>query len=197
MKIGDLNNQYIDDNSKVANQIAPYLVKERGGAELDVSDFLQIMAAELSNQSVMGGGDGGGSKTDYLSQLAQFTILEQMNTMTESIEQLAYVNQQNQAFNLVGSEVTYLDKDAKEQVGVVDKVNFTADGTILIIDGKKYPIGLVLGYSGKKTGSEDSLDGPVEEEEEIQTASIGQAGIDPVHQQEFLTRQLARIGETD
>lgn len=196
MKIGDLNNQYIDDNSKVANQIAPYVVKERGGADLDVNDFFQIMAAELSNQSIMGGGEGGGSKTDYLSQLAQFTILEQMNTMTDSIGQLAHINQQNQAFNLVGSEVTYINEDGKEQVGVVDKVNFTADGTILIIGGKKYPIGLVLSYSGKKTGTDESVDGP-EKEEENKTENINQLGIDPVHQQEFLTRQLARIGETD
>ena len=51
---------------------------------LSLDDFLQIMAAEISNQNPMGS-DGGGSKTDYISQMAQFTTLDQLAQITENI----------------------------------------------------------------------------------------------------------------
>ncbi|HPP31381.1 MAG TPA: flagellar hook capping FlgD N-terminal domain-containing protein, partial [Soehngenia sp.] len=45
---------------------------------LSIDDFLKIMAAEIKNQNVSGGESEGGSKTDYLTQMAQFSMLEQL-----------------------------------------------------------------------------------------------------------------------
>jgi flagellar basal-body rod modification protein FlgD len=108
-----------------------------------VEDFLQIMAAEIKNQNPLGGDSGGGgSKTDYLSQLAQFTMLEQMNILTEGINQINMLNQ----VSLIGKQVTiYNGKD--NVVGTVEKVKFYNSTVILQVDGEDYPIGLLMEVS--------------------------------------------------
>ena len=61
-------------------------------SSLAVDDFLQIMAAEIQNQSPLGDSSGG-SKTDYLTQLAQFTMLDQMTALADRVNQLSMLNQ--------------------------------------------------------------------------------------------------------
>lgn len=106
--IGAKNNSWSPNelnNTSKTNNKGKGLLEERSG--LSVDDFLKIMAAEMQNQSPMGdSGGGSGSKTDYVSQLAQFTSLE---LMTEVVENLNYVNamsQQQYAFSLIGKDVS-------------------------------------------------------------------------------------------
>ena len=125
-------------------------------SNLSIDDFLQIMAAEIKNQNPMGGeSGGGGSKTDYLSQLAQFTMLEQMNTITDGINQVNMLNQ----VSLIGKEVSIYDEKGTV-TGTVDKVKFFNSTVILQVNGKNYPIDLLMevGNSGSngETGNEDS-----------------------------------------
>lgn len=110
---------------------------------LDVDDFLKIMAAEISNQNPMGGGEGGGSNTDYISQLAQFTTLEQMAEITEGISMLTLMNQQQHSFNLIGKEVT-LSIEGEKITGVVEKVKFDKGYAMLVVNNEEYPLGAVL-----------------------------------------------------
>lgn len=80
------------------------ILEERSG--LSVDDFLKIMAAEMQNQSPMGDSDGGGgSKTDYVSQLAQFTSLELMSEVVENLNYVNAMSQQQYAFTLIGKDV--------------------------------------------------------------------------------------------
>lgn len=109
---------------------------------LSVDDFLKIMAAEIKNQSPMGG-DGGGSKTDYISQLAQFTSLEQLTKLSDNISILTLMGQQQYSFSLIGKEVTVLDDEGPIK-GVVDKVKFQ-DGIALIqVNNNYYYLGSVI-----------------------------------------------------
>ena len=111
-------------------------------SSLSINDFLKIMAAEIQNQNPMGGDSGGGSKTDYLSQLAQFTMLEQMNTITDGINQINMLNQ----VSLIGKEVTIFNGGDNVK-GVVEKVKFANSSVILQVNGKDYPIGLMMDVS--------------------------------------------------
>lgn len=110
--------------------------------DLNVNDFLKIMAAEISNQSPFGGGEGGGSKSDYLTQMAQFTTLEQLNTIAESINVLALMNQQQYTFSLIGKEVSVVDGDS-EITGVVEKVKFQNGYGVVVVGGKDYTLGAI------------------------------------------------------
>lgn len=108
-------------------------------SSLSVDDFLQIMAAEIKNQNPMGGDSGGGSKTDYLTQLAQFTMLEQMNTIADNINQVNMLNQ----VSLIGKVVTIYNGEENLK-GVVEKIKFFNSNVILQVDGEDYPIGLLM-----------------------------------------------------
>lgn len=114
-------------------------------SDLSVNDFLQIMAAEISNQSIMGG--EGGSKTDYISQLAQFTILEQMNDMAENISTLNFMGHQQYAFGLIGKEVTLADGE-ENITGIVEKVKLYNGIAIIQVNGEDYYLGSVKEVSG-------------------------------------------------
>mgnify|MGYP004706546633 CR=1 FL=1 len=114
-------------------------------SSLSVEDFLQIMAAEIKNQSPMGseGGGGGGSKTDYISQLAQFTTLEQITSITESMSLLTMMNQQQYSFSLIGKEVTIASEDGNIS-GIVDRVKFENGFALIQVNNKNYNLGSVL-----------------------------------------------------
>ena len=119
---------------------------KKDNAKLSVQDFLKIMAAEISNQNPMGGeSGGGGSKTDYLTQLAQFTTLDQMTSMAEGINQLKMLNQ----VTLIGKQVTVYNPE-KNVEGVIEKVKFYNAEVFIQIDGKDYPIGLLMEVANKE-----------------------------------------------
>jgi len=121
---------------------------KKDNSKLSVQDFLKIMAAEISNQNPMGGeSGGGGSKTDYLTQLAQFTTLDQMTSMAEGINQLKMLNQ----VSLIGKDVTVYNPEKNIQ-GVIEKVKFYNQEVYIQINGKDYPIGLLMevGSGGQK-----------------------------------------------
>lgn len=105
-------------------------------SQLSVDDFLKIMAAEIQNQSPVGGEGGGGSKTDYISQLAQFTTLEELSGISESIGALTIMNQQQYAFSLMGKEVTVNGEDRVD--GIVNKVKFQNGFAIVEVKGVDY-----------------------------------------------------------
>lgn len=115
-------------------------------SKLSVQDFLQIMAAEISNQNPMGGeSGGGGSKTDYLTQLAQFTTLDQMTSMAEGINQLKMLNQ----VSLIGKDVTVYNPEENIE-GVIEKVKFYKQEVFIQINGQDYPIGLLMEVKNKE-----------------------------------------------
>lgn len=108
-------------------------------SQLSVDDFLKIMAAEIQNQNPTGESGGGGSKTDYLTQLAQFTTLEQISEITEGMNQLNMLSQTA----LIGKTVKIYTEETDIN-GVVDRVKFYNSQTYIQVDGNDYPIGLLM-----------------------------------------------------
>ncbi len=115
---------------------------------LSLDDFLQIMAAEISNQNPMGS-DGGGSKTDYISQMAQFTTLDQLAQITENISILTLMGQQQYSFSLIGKEVTVIDGE-ETITGTVDKVKFQNGIAMLQVKDNYYYLGSVIEVGHKE-----------------------------------------------
>ena len=136
----------MDINSVQARMMAAGTQETRGNiqpqrkSDLSIDDFLKIMAAEISNQSI--GGDSG-SKTDYISQLAQFTTLEQMGQITQNLDILSYMGQQQYAFSLIGKEVLLnaIDGDEVTEItGVVEKVKFENGIPVVVVNGETHYI---------------------------------------------------------
>lgn len=118
-------------------------------SDLAVDDFLQIMAAEIKNQTPFDSSDGGSGGTGYLTQMAQFTTLEQMGEIAESLNTLTLMNQQQYTFSLIGKEVTVMDNEGV-LTGLVDKVKFENGYAVLQINDKIYNLGSIIEVTNVK-----------------------------------------------
>jgi flagellar basal-body rod modification protein FlgD len=67
---------------------------------LNVDDFLKLMTAQLQNLDPMGENSTDSSK--YITQMSQFTMLEQLGNVSESLNNLSVLSQQQISFSMVG-----------------------------------------------------------------------------------------------
>jgi flagellar basal-body rod modification protein FlgD len=100
---------------------------------LGKDQFLQLMMAELQNQNPMS--PNSSDPTQYVTELAQFTALEQQTNTAQSTAQSAQANQATQALALLGHTVSYIDPSGNSGTGVVQKVDFTTSGPTLTVNG--------------------------------------------------------------
>ena len=99
-----------------------------GSAALGQNEFLQLMMDQLQHQDPLSPSD----PTQYLSELAQFSSLEQMNNVATASTTGANDTANTQAIALIGHSVTYTDSQGSHQ-GTVSKVQFTSSGPTLTI----------------------------------------------------------------
>lgn len=111
---------------------------KQSNSDMNRDDFLKIMAASLRMPSVSSEGGGSGDNSmDYMSQMIQFSTIEQLQTLTESVQTTLLMTQQQQAIGLIGKEVTVV-QDGVIVTGTVEKTRFYNGYATLQIDGKDY-----------------------------------------------------------
>ena len=106
---------------------------QRGSSELGKDEFLKLLVCQLQNQDPL----NPQSDTEFISQLAQFSSLEQMTNMNATMTNTS-------AYSLVGKEVIVSSTDStgavKEVRGVVDYVEMKNGDAFLSIDGQTFSI---------------------------------------------------------
>ncbi|AQP54568.1 flagellar hook capping FlgD N-terminal domain-containing protein [Vagococcus penaei] len=113
--------------------------KERSsGSDIKMDDFLKILAATMSNPSLGGESGSGGSNTDYISQLVQFTTLEQLKELGTNMEHTMLMAQQQQAITMIGQTVTLMTDDNQTVTGTIDGVKFLGGIPTIKVAGKNY-----------------------------------------------------------
>lgn len=120
--------------------------KVKSNDTLDVNDFLKILTAQLQNLDPLGGNNS--DPAEYINQMSQFTMLEQMNNLVSSLNNMTILSQQQMSFSLVGKEVTVNDGE-NTFVGIVEKVRFKEGVAYPIINGVEYPMGVIEEVGGK------------------------------------------------
>ena len=105
---------------------------------LGQDDFLQLMMLQLKNQDPLNPSD----PTQYLSELANFSTLEQETNIAASSQQSATSQSTAAALGLLGHTVSYTDASGATQSGAVTKIDFTSSGPTLTIGGQT---GITLG----------------------------------------------------
>jgi flagellar basal-body rod modification protein FlgD len=91
--------------------------------EMGKNDFLKLLTAQLKHQDPMNPMED----KDFMGQMAQFSQLEQITNVASTL-------QNERAFNLIGREVTYNDKNSGELItGTVGKVSIDGGKTTLTI----------------------------------------------------------------
>jgi flagellar basal-body rod modification protein FlgD len=100
--------------------------------ELGKNAFLQLMVAQLQAQNPLEPSNG----TEYVSELAQFSQLEQTTNLAQSSSQSVTAQRVAQAVALIGHTVSYTDPSTgAAQSGAVQSVEITPEGATLTIEG--------------------------------------------------------------
>ncbi len=105
---------------------------KKDGSTLDKQAFLQLLVAQMKYQDPLEPTDN----TEYVAQLAQFSSLEAMNNMGETMDM-------QRAAGLIGKVVTASTTNettgvTTEVTGTVDKITHSGSKTYVIIDGEQY-----------------------------------------------------------
>ncbi|KOA21010.1 flagellar basal body rod modification protein [Clostridium homopropionicum DSM 5847] len=124
--------------SQTATERGTKIVKK--GQEMDKNAFLRILTAELTNQDPMNAKDS----TAYVSQLAQFSSLEQMANLNSTMTFTS-------ASNLVGKTVALdvYDDYGKQYGGIVNNVSKVGDTITVTVNVAKYKGDEIVGYEDK------------------------------------------------
>ncbi len=111
---------------------------------LGQADFLQLLAAQLSAQDPMKPMDD----TEFISQMANFSSLQQMQTLNQSFTAYTAAQETYSAPEYLGKNVTVTDPvTGKPVTGVPTSVNTSSAGTTLTIDGSNFPLSAITSVS--------------------------------------------------
>lgn len=135
------------DNYTGATKRGTRIVKK--GQEMDKNAFLRILTSELTNQDPMNTKDS----TAYVSQLAQFSSLEQMANLNSTMSF-------NAAGNLVGKTVALNSYDdwGHQYGGIVKNVTKNGDDIKLTVNVPKYIDDSIVDYEDKDFDLKDLSD---------------------------------------
>jgi flagellar basal-body rod modification protein FlgD len=101
---------------------------------INQDQFLQMLMAELKNQNPMN--PNSSDPMQFVTELAQFTSVEQQTYTAESTQTMAAGQNNASAIALIGHTVDYTDPTTHATAsGVVKSVEFTSSGPTLTING--------------------------------------------------------------
>ena len=105
---------------------------------LTTSDFLQLLTTEMNNQDPLQPMDD----TASMAQLAQFSSLDAMNTLSQNFSLMRADQSKYTAASYIGMQVTVTDSTSStgSTTGTVSAVDTTADTPQLEINGNYYPL---------------------------------------------------------
>ena len=110
-----------------------------GSALLGKDDFLRLLVGQLQNQDPLNPTDS----SEYMGQLTQFAILEQITNLNQTLSAAASNDYDAHAVSLIGKEISYLrvvDGELKTFTGRVESVTFTRNGPQLVVSGDDEPV---------------------------------------------------------
>jgi flagellar basal-body rod modification protein FlgD len=103
---------------------------------LGSEDFMKLLAVQFQSQDPMKPMED----TAFIAQMAQFSSLEQSNSLVREMGLLRSDQQNLNASGMLGRTVTVGGDDGKPVIGQVTAVESTSSGPVLVIDGEKYPL---------------------------------------------------------
>jgi flagellar basal-body rod modification protein FlgD len=96
-------------------------------------DFLKLLVAQLKNQSPLSPIED----REFLVQMTQITMLEQMVNVATSLSSLKEMVQRTNTLSLLGKEVNAVSAEGERFEGVVNALYFRDGEAILSIGGRQ------------------------------------------------------------
>ena len=101
------------------------------------TDYMKLLITQLQNQNPLEPMDN----DQMASQLAQFSQLQQMETLTSSFAQVLETTQRSYAASLIGKEVTFLtvsdSGDTVTHTGVIEQILPDPEGGVSLSSGQQ------------------------------------------------------------
>lgn len=111
---------------------------------LDFTDFLQLMVAQLQNQTI----DNAADTSDMLNQLVQMSVVQMMSSVKTGLDTLSSVSTMTYAASLVGKTVTVASYDEEgniqEVVGTVTGTGTYQNTPVIFVDGEMYALNSIM-----------------------------------------------------
>jgi flagellar basal-body rod modification protein FlgD len=98
---------------------------------LNEGDFLNLMMDQMKNQDPLNPSD----PTQYMSELASFSSLDEQIQIQESSSETASNQAASSALTMLGQNVNYTDSSGNAGSGTVTAVDFTSSGPTLTVGG--------------------------------------------------------------
>lgn len=114
---------------------------------LNQNDFLKLLTTQMSAQDPM----NPKSDIDFTAQLAQFSSLEQTQTMARDIASLKSQQQFLQAGSLIGTTVALQSDSNTVLTGVVSGMQLQSGTPMLMVNGHAYNLNQVLSVATTPT----------------------------------------------
>lgn len=131
---------FINKISEINNQI--YNEQEMKNI-LGKEDFLKLLITELKYQNPLSPVDN----KEFISQMAEFSSLEQLQNMNNNFEYLVNIlsfSQLNFATSIISKNVVGLDENGNVFEGVVKNVSIENGNIFLDLDGKKIELKKII-----------------------------------------------------
>ena len=117
----------IDPTSSLSTPASSKTQVQRDGSSLDKDSFLKILVGELQNMDPMSASSQ--DPTQSVSQMTQYSILEQLTNLSASSQSTLGAQKQTQSLALLGKTVSYKDSSGNDASSTVQKVDFASDGS--------------------------------------------------------------------
>ena len=105
-------------------------------------DYLQLLTVQLQNQDPIDPVDQEG----LINDLTQFSMLEGVEDLNASFDDMLRLQEITQGMSLVGKKVQFEDSVSGElKSGNVDEFYTSGDSINLLVDGETIPIAKVIG----------------------------------------------------
>lgn len=132
MSIDSINNYGTTGTNSTSNAAG-----SSGKGALSMDDFLQLLVAQLKNQDMYNSMDD----SEYMAQMAQFSMLQAITDMSE-------LSMTSYGVSLIGKEVTIAkvqdDGTVSSLKGIVDSVNFYNGSPQVVVDDMSYSLSSVM-----------------------------------------------------
>jgi len=94
-------------------------------SDLDKDAFFKLLITQLQNQDPLNPMED----TEFISQMAQFSSLEQMQNMNDSLNQFISIQGISQSASLIGRTIEMIDDNGEIIKGIVNRIGFE-DGNV-------------------------------------------------------------------
>lgn len=122
-------------------------VVDLGG--INSNTFLKLLVAQLSHQDPMNPTDS----STYITQEAQFSMVQSMNSLAKQNAALLQSQQMVEATSFIGKNVTYVDANGVQNVGVVSSASPGSNGAVVRVGDTQVPISSITSVFAASSGT--------------------------------------------